>query len=74
MTTATEKTTEATTRGFAVACIHCGETGCVRTDLSDLSQFVCTSCDTEFTADDVREFVRQWAKVLAWIDTAPEMA
>ena len=60
-----------TTKGFDVACIRCGETGCIRLDLSDVEQFACGSCDSEFTADDIREHVKAWAKVLAWIDTAP---
>lgn len=60
-----------TTRGFKAPCIKCGEEATVRLDLSDLDAFTCSSCDAEFTADDVRAFVAEWAKVLSWIDSAP---
>ena len=73
MPTATETTPKATTRGFSCRCILCGAEESVRVDLHDLTSFTCTACEDDFTADDVREHVKAWAKVLAWIDTAPEI-
>jgi transposase-like protein len=64
-------TATATTRGFAVRCLHCGQAECVRIDAHDLHNFTCTSCDAEFTVDDVRAEMARWAKLLAWLNTAP---
>ena len=62
------------TRGFSVPCLKCGETGSVRVALDDVSVFTCSSCDTEFTADEVRDAMASWSKLLRWLDTAPPLA
>ncbi len=59
-----------TAKGFAVRCLHCGEEETVRLHVHDLNTFTCSSCDAEFTADDVRDEMGRWAKLLAWLDTA----
>jgi hypothetical protein len=64
-------TATATTRGFAVKCIHCAEESTVRLDVHDVHTFHCGSCDNEFTADDVRAEMARWTKLLAWLDSAP---
>ncbi len=61
----------ATMRGFAVRCLHCSEEETVRLDVHDVHTFHCTSCDAEFTADDVRSEIARWGKLLAWLDSAP---
>jgi transcription elongation factor Elf1 len=63
-----------TKTGFAVRCIHCGQEECVKLDVHDLDTFTCSSCDTEFSADDVRAEIDRWARLLAWLDTAPDAA
>jgi hypothetical protein len=63
-----------TAKGFAVRCIHCGQEECVRLDVHNLDTFTCSSCDAEFTTDDVRDELARWAKLLAWLDTAPNAA
>jgi hypothetical protein len=63
-----------TKTGFAVRCIHCADQDTVRVDVHDLNNFTCSSCDAEFTADDVRTELARWAKLLAWLDTAPDAA
>ena len=71
MATATEKLT-----GFGkLRCPKCGEAeATIRVDLDDLLTFACTECDEEFGRDDVEEMMaaaKRWARVLAWLDTAP---
>jgi hypothetical protein len=62
----------ASRRGFPdLVCIKCGDdSNTVRVSLADTSEFVC-DCGAEFTAEDVRQFLAAWQKVLAWIDLAP---
>jgi transcription elongation factor Elf1 len=60
-----------TTKGFAVRCLHCGQEESIRIDAHDLHNFTCSSCDAEFTADDVRAEMARWGKLLAWLDSAP---
>lgn len=59
-------------RGFGyLPCLYCGEEGCITVDLVDLDQFRCCECDREFSRAEVEETIAKWARVLAWIDTAP---
>jgi uncharacterized protein (DUF983 family) len=64
-------TTTTTTRGFSVSCPKCNESGTITINAADVSELHCTSCDEEITADDVREIIKGWTKLLAWLDTAP---
>ena len=64
-------TTTRKARGFATRCLHCGEADTVRVDLSDVGSMTCSSCDAEMTAEDVREAIGAWQRVLAWLETAP---
>jgi hypothetical protein len=64
-------TATTTTRGFSVLCLRCAEEETVRVDVHALHTFTCTSCDAEFSADDVRAEMARWEKLLAWLDTAP---
>jgi hypothetical protein len=45
----------------------------VRLDVHDVHTFHCTSCDAEFTADDVRAELARWTKLLTWLETAPAL-
>lgn len=58
-------------RGFTVPCLRCGDTGCVRVSLDDVSRFTCSSCDADYSTDDVRDILASWNKVLTWLDSAP---
>jgi hypothetical protein len=73
MTTATTtpEMTAPARRGFAVACIRCGERDSVTLAVDDMSQFYCGSCDEGFTAADVRGLIDGWRPLLAWLETAP---
>jgi hypothetical protein len=63
-----------TGRGFpGLRCISCGETDCVALCLADVTAFTCTSCDAEFSADEVHEHLMAWHRVMAWIGQAPEV-
>ena len=64
-------TLEQTKKGFAVGCLHCGETGGVTLSLDDLDTFHCGGCDNDFCLDDVRRFLAQWGRVVKWIEMAP---
>jgi transcription initiation factor IIE alpha subunit len=68
------ETATPTQRGFALRCLCCGETTSLTLDLDTLDTFRCPECNGDFTADDVREAVGQWQRVLAWIDLAPPLA
>lgn len=77
MTTATETKAETRTtskdarRGFpGLACLECGEKDTVRVSLEDMG-FVCSSCDHEFKASDVRDMMASWTRVLDWVEQAP---
>ncbi len=52
-------------------CLHCSQEETVRIDAHDLHTFHCSSCDGEFTAEDVRAEMARWGKLLAWLDSAP---
>ena len=73
----TQTTTDATEvkRGFPVQCLHCGDAGgSITMDVSDTSQFHCHACDTDFTADEVRDIMADWAALLAWAEQAPPLS
>ena len=65
----------ATRKGGTLPCPLCGEAeACIQLDLSELHSeeaCTCTSCGNEFGLDFVRDVIRRWGKVLAWIDSAP---
>jgi hypothetical protein len=62
-------------RGFAeLRCPLCGTaTDAQRLDLADLYTFHCSGCEEEYTIDDVRQLLRQWQRVLTWIEAAPPL-
>ncbi len=69
---ASAPTPETQRRGFpSLTCVLCGEADCVRLDLSDLDTFTCTSCEADFTLDEVREHLAAWGRVVVWIESAP---
>lgn len=36
------------------------------------AQFYCQACEGEFGENQIREIVRRWSKLLAWLDAAPD--
>jgi uncharacterized protein (DUF983 family) len=60
-----------TSKGFAHRCPWCGEQDSLRVDLGDVSQMTCCMCDEGVTADDLKQVVAQYTKLLAWLDAAP---
>lgn len=52
------------------SCPMCGEKA-VRICLQDDGEFHCSSCDAEFGVAEVREHIKQWERVLAWMDAMP---
>lgn len=66
-------TKTATTKGFAHRCPACGTEDSLRIDLSDVqNSLTCGDCEASFTVEDVREIAKGWAKIVAWLETAPE--
>lgn len=62
-----------TQRGFAVRCLFCGQEESIQIDAHDLDSLHCSSCDEGFTPNDVRAEIGKWTKLLAWLETAPEV-
>lgn len=61
-------------RGFGtLPCILCGADCSISLDLDDCDTFRCGECEETFTASDVRNMLQMWGKVLAWVETAPEL-
>lgn len=59
-------------KGFpGLRCPLCGSTDIQALYLDDLTTCRCTSCEEDYTLDDVRELVAAWSRVLNWIDSAP---
>lgn len=75
MKTTTETTVQ---RGFGpLPCPKCGESGKVSLDLDDLTgdeSCQCRECDEVFPLSLIREIAAKWARVLTWIDSAPEIS
>lgn len=69
---ASTTTTKATQRGFRVACPKCGE-GNVMVYLGDMDMLHCPDCSEDMRLDFIRQLVREWQPVLAWLDSAPEL-
>jgi hypothetical protein len=71
-TTAGVNGAAAARKGFGwLACLRCGQEATVRLDLDDCATFTCGECEESFTADEVREHLARWQKVLAWCAMAP---
>ena len=66
-------TTNRTKRGFKVNCPFCGEDGNLRLEVEDVHSLTCSSCDAEFTTEDIRQVIDGWRRLLAWLDAAPEL-
>jgi transcription elongation factor Elf1 len=62
----------APTRGVTLPCPKCGEeSASITFNLADGETFVCGDCEADFTADDVRNLITKWQKVLTWVDALP---
>jgi hypothetical protein len=58
-------------RGFSsICCVLCGDEGSVSARLDNLDLH-CSECDQDFHRDDVRRHIENWARCLAWLDSAP---
>lgn len=66
--------TTKTTRGFAIRCPACGAKDSMTLNLRDVHDLCCADCSETITPDIIREFIRDWERLLAWLDTAPERA
>jgi uncharacterized protein (DUF983 family) len=71
MATATGK--RAKGRGFAVLCPHCGSEDAISVRAEDVSLF-CRECGEDVTPAQVRHQVGEWTRLLAWVESAPEVA
>lgn len=63
-------------RGLALPCPCCGESeASISLDLFDdpfaSDTLHCQECEADFSAQQVRDLVRRWAPVLAWLDAMP---
>lgn len=67
-----------TAKAITMPCPKCGnEEAGIEVRLWCLDEgddvFRCTECEEEFGREAIRELVRKWTKLLAWIDQAPDM-
>ncbi len=58
-------------KGFQVHCPLCGEEDSLRINVDDVHNLTCSRCDGDLTADDIREVMAQWQRLLTWLETAP---
>ena len=58
-------------RGFMVSCPRCGQEDCLDVRLDDVSWLSCRECAETFTRADLERVIRQYIRLLAWLDTAP---
>lgn len=70
--------TKTTPKAIVLPCPFCGEENAsilVRLWCLDTEdeQFQCGECESDFGSKQIREFIRKWSKLLAWIDAAPDM-
>jgi hypothetical protein len=71
-TTTTNGQVQARPTGFGVLrCPVCGQEATVSLDLDDCRTFRCGECEDSFSADDVRSMIRDWQRVLNWLDLLP---
>ncbi len=60
------------TRGLRLPCPKCGDAEArFFLNLDDGETLTCQECDSETTTDELRTMVRQWQRVLTWIDAMP---
>lgn len=57
-------------------CICCRDADAVvSVDMDGTEQFRCTGCNEEFTREDIQAAIdgmKDWAKLLAWLDKYPK--
>ncbi len=71
MATETTKTETTTAKRCLLPCPCCGEnSACISLHLANAT-FTCGECETDFTIDHVREFIRKWGPVLKWVEQMP---
>jgi peptide subunit release factor 1 (eRF1) len=58
-------------RGFQHRCPLCGAEDGLAVKLADTNNLACGECNEELTTEDVRGVIEQWAKMLAWLESAP---
>ena len=62
-----------TTKGLTLPCPKCGEVdACITLRLADMNELTCQECNTEFTLEEVQDFIDRWTPLIAWINQAPE--
>ena len=60
--------------GFdGVRCLLCGETDTVSVTLSDTTVFHCSSCDNDYSVQEVKKQIQDWAAVVNWVLSAPKL-
>ena len=52
---------------FELACLECRVEG-VFISAETLENFYCAACNAEFSLQEVRGFMGEWARFLAWLD------
>lgn len=70
--------TTTTLNAIHLPCPMCGEQEAgIKLYLAGLddddAQFTCAECEGEFGRNQIKEFIRKWSKLLAWMDSAPDM-
>lgn len=58
--------------GYAdLTCLKCGEKDTVRVHIVDGS-FSCSQCDEEWTLDEAKSFLREWGRIIQWVEKMPK--
>ena len=58
-------------KGIKVKCICCGEEDSVFVNVADVDSFRCTSCDNEFTREEVQTMMDAWKRLFTFLDKFP---
>lgn len=53
-----------------VPCIKCGDCGCVTISVESPT-CVCSNCDAEYGADEIRTVIAAWSRLLPWLEAHP---
>jgi transcription elongation factor Elf1 len=75
-TNVTQKTSTLTcttpARGMTLPCPRCGEANAsFDLNLADGDTLHCQDCDENFSVEEIRDLVKRWGRMLAWIDSMP---
>jgi hypothetical protein len=54
-----------------VICPQCLVEAVITVDVTDGDSLKCSECDSEYSADDVKNMIESWATILPWLLSHP---